>query len=158
LADNGITVKNDLNPALSQLNVSSVIDLASLNDEEVNTFVSAMKPGNQKKWAKKEISSKLAAYLKDAIEAAAKQLEDMVAEANSKSTVAEWLSVLSLGSGAEEWLDDQGYDEELSALKELTATEKEELIAATKATSGGSDIQVKRVTAALRILVRGVVW
>ena len=127
--------------------MSSVIDLASLNDEEVNTFVSAMKPGNQKKWAKKEIQAKLTTYLNDA-----------VAEANSKGTVAEWLSVLSLGSGAEEWLDDQGYDEELSALKELTATEKEELIAATKATSGGSDIQVKRVTAALRILVRGVVW
>jgi len=87
------------------------------------------------------VPSKLASYLSAAID-----------EANSKSTVSEWLAALSLSeSGAAEWLNDEGPYEDMEDVKELEEEEKQALIAATKRKNGG-EMHAVRVAHALAAL------
>lgn len=130
------TTAETLGPVLTKLKVSSVLELASLNDEGLQQVVAAMKKNRQKKWVKNDVPSKLASYLSASI-----------VEASSKTTVAEWLKALSLSeSGAVAWLNEEGYDDELSDLKELEEEEKQAFIAA--AAEGGLSathgVRVKR--------------
>ena len=141
LNKNGVKVKNDLSPVLTELNVSCVLDLASLNEAGLENVVSAMKKPIQRKWTKNKISSKLASLLTAAI-----------TEANSKSTVEEWLEALSLesSSGAALWLMEEGYEDELADLKEMEKEEQQMFLSAAR--ENGGEAQALRVKQALAAL------
>ena len=67
LTENGVnTTAEMLGPVLTELNVSSILELASLNELGLQQVVSAMKKNIQKTWVKNEVPSKLTAYLKAA--------------------------------------------------------------------------------------------
>ena len=55
LMQNGVKVRNDLSPVLTELNVRCVLDLASLEEEGTNKVASAMKKLQQKKWRKNDV-------------------------------------------------------------------------------------------------------
>ena len=136
LTQNGLKVKNDLSPVLTELNVRCVLDLASLDIEGTNKVVSVMKNLQQKKWSKCKVPEKLAAILTTAID-----------EANKKITVEEWLQVLALSdSGTADWLEEEGY-EDMEDLMELEEEEMEKLITAAK--KNGGEAHAKRVNMAL---------
>ena len=131
LTQNGLKVKNDLSPVLTELNVRCVLDLASLDIEGTNKVVSVMKNLQQKKWSKCKVPEKLAAILTTAID-----------EANKKITVEEWLQVLALSdSGTADWLEEEGY-EDMEDLMELEEEEMEKLITAAKKNGGEAHAKV----------------
>ena len=144
LGQNGVKVKNDLTQVLTELNVSSVLDLASLKEAGVQKILGTMNKLQCKKWTKNDVPSKLASCLSDAI-----------VEATSKTSVVEWLAALSLSdSGAAEWLDTNGPYEEMEDVKDLIQEEedKQQFIVATKGKNGG-EVHVVRVEQALAALL-----
>jgi hypothetical protein len=144
LGQNGVKVNNDLTPVLTELNVSSVLDLASLKQPGVQKILNTMNKLQCKKWTKHDVPSKLASCLSASI-----------VEATSKTSVVEWLAALSLSeSGAAEWLDTNGPYEEMVDVKDLIQEEddKQQLIAATKGKSGvHAAARVERALAALLV-------
>jgi hypothetical protein len=142
MIENGVKVKkqSEVNSVLTELNVLSVLDLASLNDVGLKKVVSVMKKNNQRKF-NNTMPSTLASVLAAAI-----------AEANGKSTVGEWLSVLCLesSSGAAQWMAEEGYEDELNDLKEMDEDEKKTLIKAAQQNGGAPHaVRVERALAAL---------
>ena len=146
LEENGVKTKSgELSSVLTQLNVTSVLDLASLDETDTNKVLQLMNNLQKKKWNQKEIPTKLDTCVASVIE-----------KANEKSTVVEWLQVLCLdGSGAATWLEENGPYEEMGDVKELEAEDEQNLVEATRMNGGAA--QAARVGRALAIL-KGVEW
>ena len=144
LEENGVKTKSGvLSSVLTQLNVASVLDLASLDETDTNKVLQLMNNLQKKKWNTKEIPTKLDTCLASVIE-----------KANGKSTVVEWLQVLCLtDSGAATWLEDNGPYEEMDDVKELEAEDEQNLVEATRMNGGAA--QAARVRKALAALKGG---
>jgi hypothetical protein len=142
-----IKVKNDLTSILTEVGVSTVLELAMLGEEKQLEVMKAMKKINQKKWISSDVSETLKLYLQNHNNMLDKENENIVLRACGTTAIEEWLNVLQLsGDGAKMWLEEFGI-EVVVDLNELEEEEINNLIQAAKDNGGERD--GRRVTMAL---------
>ena len=144
LEKQGVRIKVDLSSIFQQLNVTCIHDLALLNSDKITLITNEMKKNNQKKWVKKNITGKLQELLTN------ESIGPMIAARSSK-TVKAWLTALSLNddSGLQNWLEEEGYEDELEDLKGL---EKNDIAALLQATAEVNKIRVERALGIVRAI------
>jgi hypothetical protein len=129
LENQGVHVKVDLSEIFAKLNVHTVHDLATCSSDNRSEITSLMKKNNQKKWATKNIEGKLQQMLSE------DTLGPLIAARSiaPSTSVSEWLAVLSLSedSGLKNWLEDEGYEDEVEDFKGLDESDVGALLAAT---------------------------
>lgn len=114
-------IKNDLTSILSVVDVSTVLELASLNEEKQLEVMKGLKKINHKKWISSDVKGKLEKYL-----------NETVMRACVTTTIKEWLDVLQFTGGAvDTWVEDYGL-EDVSDLNDLEEDDRNNLIQAVK--------------------------
>ena len=114
--DPDLKIKSDLSTLLGELHVGSVVDLGALDAAARKRLVGALKKPEQRRWSACDLSAKVAAVRKAAIEAA-----------GVATTVEAWLDAVGSVTDARAvraWLDESGYLEE--DLKDMLVMDEEE--------------------------------